>query len=646
MFAAAARPLPMGMCGLSFVDHVLGQLTTVVLGHCSAVDLGSIAATCRSGRRAANMDVLWKSLVEADVRVLRHPALQARVQRHVHEACSPQGHADDRSSNRRSVDDPPAAGVWQQVYKVMYNQRVVYFHFHDPVEVADVEETLRLHGGILAGRVTTAFNASGGGGSSSGDGAGGSDGGGGVRGGGGRGGGGGGGGVGGGGGGGGGGGAGGAGGGGGSGGGGSGGGDGGGGGGVADALAELQRLELAQQSITAEIRQAGLAFFGSAAGAPGAPGAGDRTQLLLTGRAAGAAAPAAGPRGVHMVEIERDLSIDTAHFPLDAYTVALVSSDASSTDLSWSLQRHALGDWLAAFHQCGGTVVQLMFTHCAGKHLTVGGRWMSHASSLIEEDEQAEGQHLGLGGVEDGPSPHPLLTGVRQLDGGSATCVAIGQPSEDGRVVAEWSDGTPLVLVDWRLPGDDEDDLRAPAGGREQYPGGGVAGASDDGTVAGLKAHRPATEDIRMGSRPFGRRIALNMFPISSASGYPFLWPREVRSAAATTLALPAVSAANATATAPALAADAWEAAAGLDGSRVGDHRNAEQQQQQQLRQREDEEEEGDEEGDEAPGGHVVSRVQRNDAGRLLVNCITYGMVECLNRRRWWRETAGFQATN
>ena len=262
--------------------------------------------------------------------------------------------------------------------------------------------------------------------------------------------------------------------------------------------------------------------------------------------------------------------LDAEHFPFADYRVALVTSDASDTDMSWTTHREALGDWLADFQDCGGTVVQLMFSLCDGNHLSVGGRWEREGRGLLSPGEQDSEPHLGIslvmpaprptvpmglssggapdrgggggGGVGGGDSSnttaaaafavHPLLSNVRVLDGGSETFFSLGTVAHHGHTLATWTNRVPLLVVD----------------------------GSDDG--CGLL--RKPVEHVR----GRGLSIAVNMYPISADSGYATLWPREATAA----------------------------------GRR------------------------------EAPS-FVSSAPHRNDAGRLLVNCIAYGMVQGL--RRW-----------
>eukprot|EP00750_Incisomonas_marina_P002668 INCI12546.1.p1 GENE.INCI12546.1~~INCI12546.1.p1 ORF type:complete len:404 (+),score=32.86 INCI12546.1:134-1345(+) len=264
--------------------------------------------------------------------------------------------------------------------------------------------------------------------------------------------------------------------------------------------------------------------------------------------------PGLKPHGqsLHFVEVQYGMEINSENFPFDTYQVALVTSDASDTDASWTLYRDVLGDWLDEFLRRGGSVIQMMFSVCDGNHLSVGGKWEARGRALICPGDEDSEPHLGLGasssfisalppsflGATDAVSAksnerHPLLSNICVLDGGAETFYSLGPVAPDAAVVARWSNGVPLVVVN--------------------------------------------TDAIAQ-SKHLGTRIALNMYPVSSSSGFKNLWTRELSSHTSSLPARPCST----------------------DPSK--DHYS------------------------------IIPR--RNDVGRLFVNCVVFGLIQGLANKR------------
>lgn len=399
-------PLPL------FGSDAIDSLASQVLWFCSAPDLARFGICCRASNRASHRAELWKSLLQADFDICKHgrflKALRGHLRVSTHH-CAPESDSPQPNSG--------AHREWEICYQRLRQAQGIYFHFHDPSEIADVRVTLQLHG----------------------------------------------------------------------------------------------------------------------------PGLKPHAQNL------------------HFVEIQYGMEINSENFPFDRYQVALVTSDASDTDASWTSYRDALGDWLDEFLRRGGTVVQMMFSVCDGNHLSVGGQWEAKGRALICPGDEDSEPHLGLDAPSGLTSPlrpnflgpaadaasatnsnerHPLLSNVHVLDGGAETFFSLGPVAPNAAVVASWSNGVPLVVVDDADSMDDQ-------------------------------------------SERLGTRIALNMYPVSSSSGFKNLWTREHSSGH--TNALP--SSQNPS-TRP------------------------------------------------SKGHYPTKPPPRNDVGRLFVNCVTFGMVQGLANQR------------
>jgi hypothetical protein len=91
-----------------------------------------------------------------------------------------------------------------------------------------------------------------------------------------------------------------------------------------------------------------------------------------------------------------------------------------------------------------GGVVVAMFAGCINlKRSFVGGRFSSGGYYPIKPAKQKDNKHLTLGKVHK-PS-HPIMKDVECFDGGESSFFCPGELDPVASVIAEWSNGFPLV---------------------------------------------------------------------------------------------------------------------------------------------------------------------------------------------------------
>ncbi len=121
---------------------------------------------------------------------------------------------------------------------------------------------------------------------------------------------------------------------------------------------------------------------------------------------------------------------------LEAYDAVLVWSDYGFADTT------TLGNNLADYVDDGHGVVVSVFANTDYGNL--GGRWASGGYDAMQLPAGAIYSEATLGSIAQ--PGHPILAGVASFDGGSASFRSNGGLTPGTSLVANWSDGTPLVV--------------------------------------------------------------------------------------------------------------------------------------------------------------------------------------------------------
>ncbi len=140
------------------------------------------------------------------------------------------------------------------------------------------------------------------------------------------------------------------------------------------------------------------------------------------------------------------LSAAVATFDGEAANPTLAQLQAYDSVLVWAndsfLDPDGVGDALADYVDSGGGVVIATFANVGGE---LGGRFEDGAYHPIAQAPPSFGPaNLTLGNTPD-PN-HPILTGVVSFDGGSSSFRSSGSAAAGSTVVAEWSNGDPLIV--------------------------------------------------------------------------------------------------------------------------------------------------------------------------------------------------------
>ncbi|KYQ89884.1 hypothetical protein DLAC_09860 [Tieghemostelium lacteum] len=128
---------------------------------------------------------------------------------------------------------------------------------------------------------------------------------------------------------------------------------------------------------------------------------------------------------------------------LQKYTAILIYSYNSSAFLDGV----AMGDVLADYIDNGGGVVVTVFTNCSNlRNGFIKGRFydQNYHPILPARQHDTNGKkplQMGKISIHD----HPILQGVRQLDGGKSSFYCHGIMNPEAKLVCEWSNGVPLV---------------------------------------------------------------------------------------------------------------------------------------------------------------------------------------------------------
>ncbi|EGG23126.1 hypothetical protein DFA_05256 [Cavenderia fasciculata] len=128
---------------------------------------------------------------------------------------------------------------------------------------------------------------------------------------------------------------------------------------------------------------------------------------------------------------------------LQKYTGVLIYSYNSSA----FLDGQTMGDVLSDYVDNGGGVVVTVFTNCNNlRNGFLKGRFFDQNYHPINPARQADTngkKPLTLGKVVI-PN-HPILNGIKSLDGGRSSFFCPGSVNSEANLVAEWSNGAPLI---------------------------------------------------------------------------------------------------------------------------------------------------------------------------------------------------------
>lgn len=129
---------------------------------------------------------------------------------------------------------------------------------------------------------------------------------------------------------------------------------------------------------------------------------------------------------------------------LQKYCAVLVYSYNSSAFLDGSL----MGDLLADYVDNGGGVVVTVFTNCNNlRNGFLKGRFLEgnyHPIVPARQHDTNGKRQLSLGRIHD-PS-HPIVKHVKSFEGGKSSFFCPGTVQHGARLVADWSNGVPLVV--------------------------------------------------------------------------------------------------------------------------------------------------------------------------------------------------------
>lgn len=149
----------------------------------------------------------------------------------------------------------------------------------------------------------------------------------------------------------------------------------------------------------------------------------------------------------------------------------------------------SLGNLLADFVDMGGGVVFCAYGNC-GRGNKLEGKWAMKKYDPLTLGATSRSPFLSLG--RKLIPNHPILDGVETFDGGEQSSHGDGMPHSEGKVVAEWSNGRPLVV-----------ELRTQAGSPHARKG---------GEIIGLNLY-PPSNDVASGgwnSKSNGGRLMAN----------------------------------------------------------------------------------------------------------------------------------------
>jgi len=103
--------------------------------------------------------------------------------------------------------------------------------------------------------------------------------------------------------------------------------------------------------------------------------------------------------------------------------------------------QHELGNLLAQYVEDGGGVVIGTYSNC-GRGNRLEGRWCEGGYDPITLGSTSRTKALSIGKII---SSHPILQGVQSFNGGVQSSHGDGKPHPDAIIVAEWTNGRPLI---------------------------------------------------------------------------------------------------------------------------------------------------------------------------------------------------------
>eukprot|EP00824_Muranothrix_gubernata_P001220 TRINITY_DN11430_c0_g1_i1.p1 TRINITY_DN11430_c0_g1~~TRINITY_DN11430_c0_g1_i1.p1 ORF type:complete len:728 (+),score=145.69 TRINITY_DN11430_c0_g1_i1:35-2185(+) len=153
-----------------------------------------------------------------------------------------------------------------------------------------------------------------------------------------------------------------------------------------------------------------------------------------------------GPTLLDMQERLRDVGFSADAFDASKSTPTLSYLQEYDSVLVYSNQpfadQHQLGDVLADFVEGGGGVVVACFANCR-INVRLGGRWSRFRFDPVLPGDQQAGSFLSLGRVYQ-PN-HPVMKGVITFSGGAHSYHGSGLVNTEAVMIADWSNGAPLV---------------------------------------------------------------------------------------------------------------------------------------------------------------------------------------------------------
>lgn len=103
--------------------------------------------------------------------------------------------------------------------------------------------------------------------------------------------------------------------------------------------------------------------------------------------------------------------------------------------------QHDLGNLLAQYVDDGGGVVIGTYSNC-GRGNRLEGRWCDLGYDPIALGSTSRTKALSIGKSQPN---HPILRGVRMFNGGTQSSHGDGKAHPDANIIAEWTNGRPLI---------------------------------------------------------------------------------------------------------------------------------------------------------------------------------------------------------